>query len=113
MSSVRLCNTLFLLLAMNCANAFGQASALNQSTEALYRGDYTKASELEKAHLRRFPNDAPVRVILARVEFAQAKFPHAFQDLQKALSSDPKNIATTHYMPLTERNLSQRSSQSL
>ena len=113
MSSVRLCNTLFLLLAMNCANAFGQASALNQSTEALYRGDYTKASELAKAHLRRFPNDAPVRVFLARVEFAQAEFPQAFEDLQKALASDPKNVDALYYMSLTARELSQRESQRL
>jgi len=98
---------------MDCASVFGQASALNQSTEALYRGDYTKASELAKAHLRRFPNDAPVRVILARVEFAQAEFPQAFEDLQKALASDPKNIDALYYMSLTARELSQRESQRL
>jgi tetratricopeptide (TPR) repeat protein len=105
--------SLFLLLATNCANAFGQASALNQSTQALYRGDYAKASELAMAHLRRFPNDAPVRVILARVEFAQAEFSQAFEDLQKALASDPKNVDALYYLSLTARELSQRESQRL
>jgi protein O-GlcNAc transferase len=105
--------SLFLLLATNCANAFGQASALNQSTQALYRGDYTKASELATAHLRRFPNDAAVRVILARVEFAQGEFPQAFEDLRKALASDPKNVDALYYLSLTARELSQLESRRL
>jgi tetratricopeptide (TPR) repeat protein len=113
MSSAKLCIALFLLMAVDCASAFGQASALNQSTQAFYRGDYAKASELAKAHLRKFPNDAPVRVILARVEFAQAEFPQAFQDLQKVLASDPKNLDALFYLSLTARELSQRESQRL
>jgi len=111
MSSAKLRIALFLLLTANCA--FGQASALNQSTQALYRGDYAKASELAKDHLQRFPNDAPVRVILARAEFAQAEFPQAFQDLRKALASDPKNLDALYYLSLTARELSQRESQRL
>jgi tetratricopeptide (TPR) repeat protein len=104
---------LFLFSATSCANAFGQASALNQSTQALYRGDYTKASELAAAHLRRFPNDAAVRVILARAEFAQAEFLQAFEDLQKALAFDPKNVDALYYLSLTARELSQQESQRL
>jgi protein O-GlcNAc transferase len=104
---------LLLLLTTDCTNAFGQASALKQSTEALYRGDYAKASELARAHLRRFPNDAPVRVILARVEFRQGEFPQAFDDLQKALVADPKNVDALYYLALTTRELSQRESERL
>ena len=113
MPPARPSSVFFLLLAMNCASAFGQASALNQSTQALYRGEYTKASEVALAHLRRFPNDVPVRVILARVEFAQAEFPQAFDDLRKALAADPKNVDALYYMSLTARELSQRESQKL
>ncbi len=113
MSSARLCIALFLLLASNGASAFGQASALAQSTQALYRGDYARASELAMAHLRKFPNDTPVRVILARVELARAEFPQAFEDLRKALASDPKNVDALYYMSLTARELSQRESQRL
>jgi tetratricopeptide (TPR) repeat protein len=104
---------LFLFLATNCSNASAQSSALNQSTQALYRGDYAKASSLATAHLRRFPNDAPVRVILARAEFAQAEFLQAFVDLRKALASDPKNIDALYYLSLTARELAQRESQRL
>jgi tetratricopeptide (TPR) repeat protein len=114
LSVLRTCSLfLFLFLATNCSNASAQSSALNQSTQALYRGDYAKASNLATAHLRRFPNDAPVRVILARAEFAQAEFLQAFVDLRKALASDPKNIDALYYLSLTARELSQRESQRL
>jgi tetratricopeptide (TPR) repeat protein len=109
---LRTCS-LFLLSATNIAGVFGQASALSESSEALYRGEYKKATELAKAHLRRFPNDASVRVILARIEFAQAEFPQAFEDLQKAVASDPKNVDALYYLSLTARELSQRESQRL
>jgi Putative Zn-dependent protease, contains TPR repeats len=109
---LRTCS-LFLLSATNIAGVFGQASALSESSEALYRGDYKKATELAKAHLRRFPNDASVRVVLARVEFARAEFPQAFEDLQKAVVSDPKNVDALYYLSLTARELSQRESQRL
>ena len=113
-SVLRTCSLfLFLFLATNCSDASAQSSALNQSTQALYRGDYAKASNLATAHLRRFPNDAPVRVILARAEFAQAEFLQAFVDLRKALASDPKNIDALYYLSLTARELSQRESQRL
>ena len=104
---------LLLVLATTCATARGQGAALKQSTQAFFRGDYTKASELAKSHLRRFPNDAPVRVILARVELAQGEFPQAFEDLQKALASDPKNVDALYYLSLIARELSQRESQRL
>jgi protein O-GlcNAc transferase len=113
MLSARLYIAFFLFSAWNCASVFGQASALNQCTQALYRGDYTKASELARTRLRRFPNDAAVRVILARAEFAQAEFPQAFEDLRKALAADPKNIDALYYLALTARELSQRESQRL
>ena len=113
-SVLRTCSLfLFSFLATNCSDASAQSSALNQSTQALYRGDYAKASNLATAHLRRFPNDAPVRVILARAEFAQAEFLQAFVDLRKALASDPKNIDALYYLSLTARELAQRESQRL
>jgi tetratricopeptide (TPR) repeat protein len=111
-SVLRNCS-LILVLAATGAKAFGQASVKSQCAQALYRGDYKKASELAITHLKRFPNDAPVRVILARVEFAQGEFPKAFEELQKALASDPKNIDALYYLSLTARELSQRESQRL
>jgi tetratricopeptide (TPR) repeat protein len=113
MLSVRLCVALFLLLVVDCANASGQDSALKQSTQALYRGDYARASELAMAHLRKFPNDVSVRVILARAELAQARFNEAFEELQKALTSDPRNVDALFYLSLTARELAERENQRL
>jgi len=65
------------------------------------------------SHLRRFPNDVPVRVILARAEFAQNKFDQALEDLQKALTTDPKNIDALFYLSLVAKERSQRENERL
>ncbi len=92
---------------------FGQGSALGESTPAFYRGDYAKASELARVHLRRFPNDAPVRMILARTELAQGKFDEAFENIRRVLSLDPKNIDALYYLSLLAKELAQRENQRL
>lgn len=81
---------------------------MNESTHAFYRGDYAKAAELATAHLRRFPNDVPVRVIRARAEFAQNRSDQALADLQKALTADPTNIDALFYLSLLAKEQSQR-----
>jgi len=109
---LRVCFLLF-LLTTGWLSAFGQASALRESTRAFYRGDYAKAAELAMAHLRRFPNDAPVRVILARAEFAQNKFDQALEDLRKALTVDPTNIDALFYLSLLAKERSQSENERL
>jgi tetratricopeptide (TPR) repeat protein len=104
---------LLLLLATGRLSALGQGSAVNESTRAFYRGDYAKASELAMAHLRRFPNDVPFLVILARAEFAQNKFDQALADLQKALTADPANIDALFYLSLLAKERSQRENERL
>lgn len=103
---------LMLLIAIS-AGANGQSSALTESTRAFYRGDYALASELAEKHLRKYPKDAPVLVILARAELAQGKFQQAFEELQKALASDPKNIDALYYLSLVSKELSARELQRL
>jgi len=101
----------FLLLALAAMfrpEAHGQTSGLTECTRTFYRGDYVQAAELAEKHLRRHPNDAPVRVILARAELAQGKFQEAFEGLQKVLASDPKNIDALYYLSLIARELSHR-----
>ena len=101
----------FLLLALAVMfrpEAHGQTSGLTECTQTFYRGDYVQAAELAEKHLRRHPNDAPVRVILARAELAQGKFQQAFEGLQKVLASDPRNIDALYYLSLIARELSHR-----
>jgi tetratricopeptide (TPR) repeat protein len=98
----------FVLGAMSCWQAQGQTSELAECTQAFYRGDYIRAAELAEKHLRAHPKDAPARLILARAELAQGKFQQAFEELQKVLESDPKNIDAFYYLSLTARELSHR-----
>lgn len=90
-----------------------QSTALNESTRALNRGDYGKASELAKAHLRRSPGDVAVRVILARAEFSQGQLEIAFENLRKALALDPKNIDALFYLSLVAKELSKEENRRL
>ncbi len=95
------------------AGANGQSAALTACSSALYRRDYIEAAQIAEQHLRRYPNDVPVRVILARAELAQGRFQEAFEELQKALASDPRNIDALYYLSLISRELSEREYQRL
>ena len=82
-----------ILLAVTLAvQVYGQSTTLMESTRAFYRGDYERAVQLAEKHLHEYPKDAPVRVMLARAELAQGKLQQGFDELRKALESDPKNI---------------------
>src|SRR2546426_3253910 len=104
-----LCIFCFLLLVATAGGqTCGQSLALTESTKAFYRGDYSRAAELAEKHLRAYPKDVPVRLILARAELAQGKFQRAFEGLQKVLASDPKNIDALYYLSIIARELSHR-----
>src|SRR5712691_1308283 len=104
---------LLALVVTFCVGADGQSAALTACTSALYRGDYLEAAQIAEQHLRTYPKDAPVRVILARAELAQGRFQEAFGELQKALASDPRNIDALYYLSLVSRELSEREYQRL
>lgn len=91
----------------------GRSAALTETTRVLYRGDYGLAVQLAEKHLRKYPKDVPVRVVLARAELAQGKLQEAFDELQKALAAEPKNIDALYYLSLVSRELSQREYQRL
>src|ERR1700730_4645083 len=99
---------LLVMVAAVGAHTYGQSSALTESTKSFYRGDYLRAAQLAEKHLRVYPKDAPVRLILARSELAQGKFQEAFRELQKVLASDPRNIDALYYLSLIARELSHR-----
>jgi tetratricopeptide (TPR) repeat protein len=102
-----------ILVVMIWAPAHGQSSALTECRRAFYRGDYPLAAQLAEKHLRKYPKDAPVWVILARAELAQGKFEQTFEELQQALASDPKNIDALYYLSLVSKELSEREFQRL
>ncbi len=102
-----------LLLTVGCAECFAQTATIRESARALYRGDHRQAAGLAEKHLRKYPNDAPARVILARAELAQGKFERAYQELQKALATDPHNIDALYYLAIVTKALSQLEYQRL
>src|SRR5262247_4778567 len=106
-----------LLLTGACAECFAQAPtttpAISESARALYRGDHRLAAELAEKRLHQYPNDATERVILARAELAQGNFQRAYQELQTALASDPRNIDAIYYLAVVAKALSQQEYQRL
>jgi len=102
-----------LLLIVASAECFAQTPAMADGVRAIYQGDHRRAAELAEKHLRKYPNDAPARVILARAELAQGKFERAYQELQKALASDPRNIDALYYLAIVAKALSQQEYQRL
>ena len=103
----------WLLLFSVDSAAHGQAAVLNESTHALNRGEYRKASELAAAHLRKSPSDVAVRVILSRAEFSQGQLERAFENLRKAVASDPNNIDALFYLSLVAKESSKSENQRL
>ncbi|HEV2668960.1 MAG TPA: tetratricopeptide repeat protein [Blastocatellia bacterium] len=106
-----------LLLTGACAECFAQATtttpAMPESARALYQGDPRRAAELAEKRLRQYSNDATERVILARAELAQGNFQRAYQELQTALASDPRNIDALYYLAIVAKALSQQEHQRL
>lgn len=102
-----------LLLLIASAECFAQSSALAESRRALFQGEPQRAAELAEKHLKKYPKDTTVRVILARAQLAQGKFLSAYQELQKALASDPRNIDALYYLAIVSRALSQQEYQRL
>jgi len=84
-----------------------------EGVRAIYQGDHRRAAELAEKHLRKYPNDAPARVVLARAELAQGNFQRAYQELQKALAADPRNIDALYYLAIVAKALSQQEYQRL
>lgn len=104
----------FLILpVMVSTTAYGQSSVLNECTRELYRGNYVLSALLAETYLRKYPKDAPVRVMLARAELAQGKLQESFDELQKVLAFDSKNIDALYYLSLVSRELSAREYQRL
>src|SRR5438309_11595708 len=92
---------------------YGQSSALTECTRAFYSQDYAQAAQLAEKHLSKYPKDVPVRVVLARAELAQGRALQAFEELRRALESDPRSIDALYYLSIVSRELSQSAYQRL
>jgi len=109
-----ICSVWFPLLMMAvAAYSSDQSFVLKECTRALYRHDYAQAARIAEKHLRQQPKDAPVRVMLGRVQLAQGNIREAFDQLRRALAADPHNIDALYYLSMTARQMSQEEYQRL
>lgn len=90
-----------------------ESPTVRECTQAFYRGEYAQAADLAERRLRRFPNDAAARVMLARADLAQGKFQEAFDALRQTLDRDSNNVDALYYLSLAAKELSQREFQRL
>lgn len=104
---------LWVLAVVVAVQAHGQSTTLIECTRTFYRGDYARAAQLAEQHLLKYPKDVPVRVMLARAELAQGKLQQGFDELGKAVESDPKNVDALYYLSVVSKELSEREYQRL
>jgi Flp pilus assembly protein TadD len=71
---------------------------LTDATGAFYRGDNAVAAMGARTYLRTHPNDLAAHILLARTQIAQGNYQRAYQELLKAVRSDPKNLDALYYL---------------
>jgi Tfp pilus assembly protein PilF len=89
-----------LLMLATAPPVFGEQPAeLAEGTRALYRGDYAAAARRAERFLKGHPGGAPAaRLLLARARIAQGDYFPAYEELLKALRTDPQNIDALYYL---------------
>lgn len=87
-----------LLLALACATALRGDAELAEGTRALYRGEYEIAAVRAQRYLKAHPGAAGAEILLARARIAQGQYPAAYEELLRALRSDPKNLDALYYL---------------
>lgn len=65
---------------------------LVEAQRALTRGDLARAFELGSAYVQARPREAPGRVLLARVHLERDELDQAYEQLDRALRADPRNV---------------------
>jgi Tfp pilus assembly protein PilF len=90
-----------------------QPTELADAIRALYQGNYERSASLAENYLKSHPRSPAGRILLARAQIAQGKYPLAYQELRKVLRADPKNIDALYYLGQLSGILSQTEYQQL
>ncbi len=90
-----------------------QPTALAEGARALYQGDYQRAASLAADEVKAHPEESGARILLARAEIAQGQYPLAYEELQKALRTDPTNIDALYVLGRLSSILAQLEYQKL
>jgi predicted Zn-dependent protease len=106
-----------LLLAGAGAGAQSPASRpdtrLVEAQRALTRGEFARAFELSSAYVKAHPREAPGRVLLARVHLERDELDQAYEQLERALRADPRNVDVLAYLGLVSGQLAASSFERL
>lgn len=78
---------------------------LAEARRALTRGELARAFELGSAYVKAHPRDAAGRVLLARVHIEQDELDRAYDELDRALRADPRNVDALAYLGLVSGQL--------
>ena len=78
---------------------------LAEAQRALTRGELARAFELGSAYVKARPRDAPGRLLLARVHIERGELDQAYDELDRALRSDPRNVDVLAYLGLVSGQL--------
>lgn len=111
--TVKLIGSLLLQVAVLYGAAWAQSRELNEASQALYRGEYSRASQIARHYLKLHPGSTAMHVMLARAELAANRPEQAIVELRKALASDPRNVDAHYYLWLTTKTLAQEEYQKL
>lgn len=78
---------------------------LVEAQRALTRGELARAFELGSAYVKDHPRQAPGRVLLARVHLERDELDQAYEQLDRALRADPRNVDALAYLGLVSGQL--------
>jgi len=73
---------------------------LVEAQRALTRGELARAFELGSAYVKAHPSEAAGRVLLARVHLERDELDQAYEQLDRALRADPRNVDVLAYLGL-------------
>lgn len=78
---------------------------LVEAQRALTRGEVVRAFELGSAYVKSHPRDAAGRLLLARVHLERDELEQAYEELDRALGADPRNVDVLAYLGLVSAQL--------
>ena len=76
-----------------------------EAQRALTRGEVARAFELGSAYVKAHPRDAAGRLLLARVYLERDEVEQAYEELDRALRADPRNVDVLAYLGLVSAQL--------
>lgn len=107
---MRLLLTVLLMMAVVISPAAQErrSTAAEKALDLILRGEFREAAGIAAVGLKARPSDVQLRVLLARAEMGQGNLLAAFDELRRALDTEPRNIDALFYLALVAEALAPR-----